>query len=983
MTDQNKLTHRLVDKIGDAYLRLSRDNEDEGEVRRRLYAYTRKALSMLGFKLTAQKMEERCVKLAEVAIQRAIKQQESERWIKELEIGGPGGGYSIHFLPDVHIPRSPETEARWREFLQTLAPKTRVGTDPKTGQIGVLYRDGMWLGDLILADDVRSFNISPDIHSVAGDLVARGALMINKAFTHAVQVRGGLHVHHELLRQPPPPVTFEGELRLAGLKSLADAPVRPEDMETWGVRPGTEVTVRSDRLEFAREGDRAVLRGINVLSAYTWRKDRWAPAKQERIDPALFEAVHSRLERICVLLGLGQDMISKSVLRTPDNIDRITLYLDLGLAVPGTDPVARHAGGNMVRALSALRGLFLAKRIDDKAVAEALAVVREQDAERAAGLAEAPRKKISEKALREDLALVTRLTDDDLDAAALFGNGLGAISALQHAFRSPEARENLRTAFKTLDKTLEETSSRISADHRPGFGDLLRDHRSVLEVIKEGLAAFGGRYSAKRLEGEIKEIAGMNPGAVFRVVSRVPYKSEDPAFVEDMALLRVLYEARTLEKAVQTLDTDRLLGLVLPRLCPAAASRLRRALDRLRGCGEDPGPMAENLAARFRGLPQDKVPAELRAWLRSLLAVVREYNTQSVQETVAERRKDDRQRKEFAMISLPPHVVRDLSARMARICLKWSLGRGFLEGVDATMASDLERLIHYLDLNLGRTAVKHETTLQGQDLAAVENVWDKLKNLRHCLDTADFEEAQAALAGLDDKALETAADAQAKPRQTVDTTLLRRDRDYLDGLKDTRMTLEKLFGHSGRFLLCANDCLESVEMRRAISDYVKPLYLALAKAGKAAKGLTANDLLKNSERPDESLAATDFDDKTREAIRETLDKVNSRSISELLTELRRAAPGGQGGVARDHEMLGRILALPGKPLGSLQLDSSQTCKMLLANLDSPFIHRVCFMRDSGAFGDLPSKRIVSMVLDRLEWELSVIQNYNRLSTLAQ
>lgn len=990
MAAPKKVSPQLVEKIGTAYIRLSKESDDEGEIRRKINGFTMKALSMLGFRMTAEKMEERSRKLADVAIKRAKQRILREQYIIDLKVGGPQDGYTIEFLPDVRIDRTPENEERWRDFLGTLAPKTRIGTDPVTGEIGVLFRDGEWLGDLMLADEMHSFTISPDVKRVRGDLLARGAFKVNTQFTHEVEIMGGLHIHHELLRQDPPRITYHGPLRLYGLKSLLDVPIPPERLEAWGVELGKQVIVRSDHLEYALVGDDTCalpdgqekhLRGLNVLSSYNWRKNHWVRTKLERIDPVLFADVHARLNRFCLIFGLGQDMIAQSVSRTPDNIERIALYLDLCLTAPGdAEQEARSAAMRIIEGLAALREPFMEKCVDAKAVNAALEFLEIEDAEEAAKLATLPRPKLNEKRLRADLALVTHMADDEMSVDDFFGNGLGTAHALYLASRSEDARANLLQAFRRLGDVLEKLSTHLAAANRPSFADLLARPNATRDIIRKGLAARGESGDIAQLDAELREVRSTAPKSVFRQITHVPFESEDETFRADRALLRVLYETRTMAPDNLDIDADRMLGLVLPRLKSCAQKRLSDALAAMRG-SPAASPATDMLVSRLDDLVPGKLLPELRAWLRSLLAVARMYNSLTVSDESA-KRDQERARKEMAMATLPVHAMRNISARLSRTCLLWGLGRGFLEGVDATMDSDIERIIYYLNLVLGRTEAKRGTLLKDEDLALADETVGHFKTLRNCLDTADAEAAEAALSGLGDAVLQRMADVLAKPRHPVETFALRKDREYLDGLKDTQLSLQKVFRHSGLFLLCVNSCLQSKEIRRAASTWIKPLYFGLTKLGRNAGGVTVNDLLRTADAPEQVMERIKpaADAKALEKISKTLDKIRAKSTEEIISELRKSgSPDAKGELGEDYAFLGRVLALPGTPLGTLQINAEQTCKLLTGNMESHMVHQVKTLYDSGQLQNLPSKRIVHIVLERLDWELKVIRAYNKLS----
>lgn len=453
MSNKKTLENRFLDKIASVYLRLHDEKRDEGETQRLMDAFIRKALGKLGFRGTADKLEARTKQLAALAVERARMEMERRQFLFELRLGQGPGSYTVGFLPDVRIANTPENHAAWIEFMETLAAKTRIGPDPDTGEVAILYRDGVWLGDLMLADDVRSLSVLPDVRRVRGSLTARGARVVNKQFSHRLAVDGDLCVHVELLRQDPPDLHFAGDMAIHGLKSPLDAPFGPERFMAWGLEPGRGLTLRSDsftlQVEARSSGEpEYILRGENVLSNYVWRGGKWTLAKQERVPQATFEAVHAKLNRLCLELGLGSNFIAKSVSRVPDNIDRIGLYLELALeqvpAQDGDEDEEAVATRRLLDGLYALRPLFEARRISPEAVEEALEAITDEDRAQAAALASRPRPKRNEKLVQADLDLVTALLDEEIDPLALLENGLGTARALGMALRSEEMRSNLR-----------------------------------------------------------------------------------------------------------------------------------------------------------------------------------------------------------------------------------------------------------------------------------------------------------------------------------------------------------------------------------------------------------------------------------------------------------------------------------------------------------------------------------------------------------
>ncbi|MBU1003784.1 MAG: hypothetical protein KKE73_14830 [Proteobacteria bacterium] len=969
--------------MSDAYIRLSSEVEDEGEVIRRFEAFIKKALNMLGLKISADTLEERSQKIARAAIRHAKREVERRQYLLDLKLGGKGG-YTINFLPDLRIPNTPETETRWREFLETLAAKTRIGTDKETGQIGVLYRDGQWLGNLMLADEVRSFSLIPDIHTVRGDLIARGALKVHSDFTHEVLVLGGMHLHHDILRQDPPRLAFRGALTLYGFRSFLDVAVHPERMKLWGVGPGTEVNVRNDHFEFIEnppgKGTLYVLKGLNVLSSFHWHGESWERIAQERIDPDLFEALYARLHRICLVLGLGADFIAKSVSRMPDNIDRLTLYLVLslqGASNKDKENPERAATLRLLDGLTALRAPFSRKRVQTQPVEAALKSFTIEDAEQTATQTSQPRTKINEKLIRSDLALVTRCKDEALSTEVFFDNGLRTLQSLLLAFDSEDMRKRLMAAFLPLLQAFDALAGKLDEPHRPRFLDLLKNPKETLRTLEQGLVPYGGKFNTNDLQAELNDVSQLSIKEICRRITSIPFQSDEEAYANDEALLRKLYELKTLECTELEFDPGRVLALLLPKLASHGARLLDEArqvlLHRMAR-----GPVALGLGQRLEGLPPEQCLTELRSWYRTLLAVAQAYNGLTVTDENSDR-ESERKAKEMAMVTLPPHISREINNRLKRTALLWGLGGEFLNPLDAALADNLHRVEFYLALTLGNTPAAPRCILSKDDRTLVEEAVSRLHTLRNCLDTADGQEAQAALTGLKDGVLERLATIFAKPRHKVETFALRKDRDYLEGLGDIQQTMEKVFVSSGRFLLFANTCMESNEVKRAISNYIKPIYFALAKLGSVADGITTNDLLRNTCDPDDFLNRLTLSgkDKEAQAIEEALTKICAKPIESLVSDLRKSATAEtEGELGRDHEFLGQVLALKGASLGTLQLDTKRTATLLLLNLESHLASRVKNMFAAGQLAGRPTKRIVTMILERLKWEFDIIRAYN-------
>lgn len=990
MNAKKTAENRFLDKIVGLYMRLLEEKDSEHEARAQVEQFIRRALNKLGFKGTAEKLERRAAQLMALAEQRAKANLERKDYLLELKLGEGSGSYSVSFLSGVRIPNTPGNVEAWKAFLGTLAPKTRIGPDPATGEVGILYRDGTWLGDLMLADDVRSLNVTPQVEHVRGDLVARGARVVNKAFSHKLHVGGDLIIHHDLLRQDPPPIRFDGGMRLTGIRSLLDAPFPPERLTAWGLTPGASLCIRSDSFtlrEQSSPGRKGLyLRGENVLANYDWRDGKWIKSKQERVSETTFEATHAKLNRLCLELSLGSNFIAKSVSRVPDNIDRIVLYLDFVLAAAakphGQDDPEADGARALTAALLALRTPYREKRVDEDAARAALENITDADRDRAVALALRPRRKLGEKLVQADLDRVLDLLDREPVPLELLGDGPGAVAALTLALRSQAMHDNLEQALAPLKKAFDEASAGLDSDRKPDFAAFLDAPQAAMETLREIARVKGARFNAAALEAELRELSNATPKEIVRRVASVPYSEAGEDFAADKTLLRTLFEATPDGLADQPFDAPTMLAFLVPGMRSVAAPRLREAQRSMVRAEEPDDPLAAVLARTFSGLPPHKLAAAVRNWLRMHLEVVRKFNELGAID-YGTAREAEREEKTTAMIGLPPEVTREINQRLGRMCLLTGLGRGFIETGDAALEDNLRKLAHYLAVALAITPGSPKPLLADEERKAVSAVHAALLTLAQSLDTGDSEAAAEALGMLSEKILGVLAAILAKPRNPADTKPLARDVAYLDGLRNTRTSMKDVFKEPGRLLLFANSCMESKEMKKAISTAIKPLYFALSGVGSQAGGVTANELLKNSCAPEgflNRLGAAGHDAAARK-IEKALKDICDKSIEDVASDLRKSAKGAkEGALGRDREFLGRILALDGQAFGTLQLDEKRTALLLLTNLDSHIAGWVKDRFEAGRFAGRTAPQIVRRTQDRAKWELAVLKTYNTLTT---
>lgn len=335
------------------------------------------------------------------------------------------------------------------------------------------------------------------------------------------------------------------------------------------------------------------------------------------------------------------------------------------------------------------------------------------------------------------------------------------------------------------------------------------------------------------------------------------------------------------------------------------------------------------------------------------------------------------------MVSLAPEAAREITKRLGRLCLLTGLGRDFIDPGSTAMEANLKKVDQYLALALAIVPGSPKPMLEQEDRQTVQEALDAVRTLIHCLDTADSEAADEALGDLSDADLTALAGVLSKPRHQADLGPLRQDLRYLDGLQNTRVSLEQAMGSAGRFLLLANNCLRSKEMKKAVSIRIKPVYFTLSKLGRNSGGLTTNDLLRNACVPEAELVRLleNVPADTVDSIKESLSKICGKTVAEIVSDLRKGCgPQPEGDLAEDCEFLKRLQALEGSTLGTLQLDEKRTGQLLLANLDSHLTAWTKTMFETGRFSGKTSKQIVGQVLERGQWEHDILRTYNKLST---
>ncbi len=119
-----------------------------------------------------------------------------------------------------------------------------------------------------------------------------------------------------------------------------------------------------------------------------------------------------------------------------------------------------------------------------------------------------------------------------------------------------------------------------------------------------------------------------------------------------------------------------------------------------------------------------------------------------------------------------------------------------------------------------------------------------------------------------------------------------------------------------------------------------------------------------------------------ESIENGLRKIQDKPIHEILTLVRNTDFKSESGeLARDFEVLDRLLNFEKGVFGDLRLDAKKTVVLLLLNLESFVSGDLRALYKADAFGEKTSKQIIDAALEKLKWHHSIIQAHNALATL--
>ena len=996
MSDKKSGADHFVDKLATLYVRMREEKGDDATAST-IYDSVRNALGKLGIKLSQEAMEARTKRIASAAIKRA-KDELRKQYLIDIDIKAGKGSYALSFFTDVKIPNTPENAERWRHFMGTLAAKTRIGPDPRTGSVGILYRDGAWLGDLVLATDVKSFFIIEDIHTVNGNLVAANARVVNNRFTHELTVKGDLHCNRDLLRQNPPPITIQGGITLLGERRVSEA-VAPHLLLKWGMGDGDRLTLRNEIyvLHITDHGayTEYVLEGENVGISYEWMSDKWQGFKRTRIDPELIGAVNAKLGRICLSLSLGQDFVSPGEKKIEPNIERIATYLECclqGRTASGREDADTAQELTLYGMIAYLDDLWtMLRESPDRAAVEAhLARTLDDELDIVAAYACKARVKFARKDTEHDVNLLAKLDEEPVDVNELLLNGVSTSRFLMDTFKSDDSRSRLLHVLAELCAAYAALTG-PDQDETPDIRPLLADTDKTMADLRS--KATGDAGALGKLEQEMRTLRKTTPKELIRKIVNVPIASEEPEFQRDVVLLRDLFAMHDTSLEGLEFDAERILDLIHPAFCSVFAQRIDAVRYAWKGEAPD-NPRVKAMADELAGLEPGELIQALRKAMRETQAVIRKYNSlTTAAQTCGPLPGEDDEEYEVkkAAFVMPAHLSFNIQNKLNRLCLTLGLGKQFLEQHSGALEDNILKVEGLIELCAAQAEMPGDSYLEYDEKQILGDVLHVLGVLKRASSGHDEELGAAELEAerFSDSFLERLEDIVKRPWEKVDLTGMKADARILKALLDPNLTVERVFTSSPRLLLYLNSALESKDMKKAVSKHIKPVYFALTKLHELKpeyKRYGLNDFLRSPDRAETILAEVienrDEPEPRREArkITDALRTLGTKSVRDTLKMLRNTQQKGGSGVLEDDlDLLDSLLAFERGALGSLKLDAKRTGLLLLLSLESFIVEDLKARFESGAISSKNSRQIIQTLHDKLQWHLEIAKTFNKLT----
>jgi hypothetical protein len=933
----------------------------------------------------------------------------------------------LPFFPGVRIANQGDAYERWLSFVETIAPKTRLGEDPQTKAVGLLFRGGVWLGSLMLADDVRSFHVIEDIRRVEGDLVARGARVVNKGFAHELEVLGGLTVNSALLRHKPPPIRFRGPLTLAGVKFVEDLSAPPERLLRWMAGSGRLLRAGRELFELAEErGEGGVvhlLRGRDGAGTYVWEQSEWQPLARSSLNPQLLDEINHKLERFCLLIGVGAGYAINHPRKVGFNLRKIAGYLRLlerecrrlveaGVAACAAGDADPRQGGNeiaeVLRILQDLERNVYGPNPDEPNIRIMLDLLGERALAAVAAANSLPRTACDERQVKADLAFLRRL-EDDVTSDDLLPSGTRTLLLLSRLLVSRPGQRAVLAALAQLKTNFDLIAASTGLGARVRFMHLLTRPGAVFTVFRKKAVSGAAGAALKALESGFRTLESTPPTRVLRDIAvspelaRAADGAEDgaaPDSAADKRLLSALYSFKGPVDEVP--DAPRVMPEVyrVALFSPAARS-IDEAQRVLAGKGEGLGVGAQVVAHALR----TRKPSEFIRFLVRRLewdhSVLQAFNAVTLR---LRRMESVEQEREEAAVSaaptaprkeLPPELKAYVHMKLNRVCLRLGLGKGFLEQHADSYRQNMEKLLYFMVVSHENAQMGGGEEQTGRVRQVITDFAKRLEALEEHILAAHSDQVHQILSDLDDKYLRLVDGVLSRARRKVRSRDLKADIAVLRVLAGEDLTVERLFGTPERLLFYLNGVLESEDMKKAVYALVRPVhraFLGLQDRGVVHRDVAVHDVLRNYDGFVRNLSGAGEGTgnggasgpvQVPEELRplaEAMAELRARSLTEVLKVLASTQLSSPTEAAlRDKDLVADLALFDIGPLSELRLNPTQFARLLLMQLASFARNDLKAMHGAGGSEGMPPAELISRLLAKLRWYDEIIDAYNGLA----
>lgn len=908
-----------------------------------------------------------------------------ERFLEKIEIDAKPGTYTVPFLEGAGIPDTEENAERWRSFLDTLSARTRVGEDPDTKKIGILFRGGVWLGDLVLADDVKSFSVIPDVLEIRGSLVGRNARVRNKGFSHRLLVRGDLILHQDLLREDLPNVERSGDLVLSWPRRAEDLRVSPQRLAAWGVGENSRLRLDEGSFYLSEEQEEGssvfVLRNVDSGQQYLWEFNAWEPVRGSALAQEILNQVGTRLERFCKLAGLGGDFILKNPKKIGHNIRKILRYLEFigGSVAQETPALVAEADKLLSEVADALRDLE--KNVyGPNPDAPNILIMLDVLSDRLAGLVQhydtLPREKRTEAFLQNDLDALTALMADEVDVDGLFRHPLRAVLFLDRNFISKDARDALWRTLAPYAEAFETVIQSVEGGESLGMEHALRWPVDTLNRLKNACPD-ALREECEGLEFELARLGEMSPRQLVRSVLK---SMQTTGFGEDAEKdARLMSDLDRFKGSLDSLaqSPQFLLEVVLADFQSPIVDSLGRVRESLLTGARDEDPGVQVILARLK----NSQPVDFLRFLQRRVnweySVLRRFNKNAVP--------SKRPRENAPQRSEGGDVRAEVLARLNRISLLAGLGKGFLEQQPTALGRNLEKLRAFVDLCVRSAASYGQDPRALKCRALLDDFAGRLEAMEKGARSSDEQALRAALAGLGETYVQALRAALGLERRRISALDLVNDIQALERLQAPSLTLDAVLGGTDKALQFFISTLETTASKKELYGLAQPLNSALTALFKTQEGLRLSmaDVLTRFERASQAVTRCAAGQETLaalETLRGLVQRLREQSLSAILPRLQQAAAQEDGETgARDGDLLERMARFTQGGLDRLGLAPAQVVRLLLVHVSPQSAAEIRALAGRGEFERAQAPSILTRVLARLRWRESVVQAYNTLA----